>query len=63
MADDWKTNYLDDDDMLLYYDLNNDGIVDFYDFAIFAEKWTSGEDEDIVTLMNEWLRESWLYEP
>ena len=46
---------------LLAADLNNDGIVDFRDFAILAKDWDCRNYDDISELVDEWLQKSWLY--
>ena len=58
LADSWMGSDLVEDNALLISDLNNDGIVDFYDFAILAE---DADFEDIGILADEWLLKSWLY--
>ncbi len=48
---------------LLATDLNNDGIVNFYDFAILVGDWDEVVDyNDIFILAYEWLEETGLYD-
>ena len=62
-ADNWATDSFSyqQEDELLASDLNNDGIVNFLDYAILTEDRTSGDYEDIAELAEQWLQKSWLY--
>ena len=59
----WVTGGFEQENILLYGDLNNDGIVNLKDLAITAEDWDSEEADlyDILTLAEEWLEKNWLY--
>jgi len=49
------------DDELLAADLNNDGVVDFLDYAILTTERDRETYDDIAALAGQWLQKSWLY--
>ncbi|MHC4396985.1 MAG: hypothetical protein ACYS1A_15185 [Planctomycetota bacterium] len=60
LADSWMDSSYELADELLVMDLNNDGIVNFPDFAILAKDWDLDYD-DVFILAEQWLDTNWLY--
>jgi hypothetical protein len=62
-ADNWMLDSFSyhQDDELLAADLNNDGVVDFLDYAILTTERDRETCDDIAALAGQWLQKSWLY--
>jgi len=64
LADSWLEDSYLLGDRLLDMDRNNDGIVNFTDFAFLAGDWElkTIDYEDISKLAEQWLETNWIYE-
>ena len=62
-ADEWLTDSYQyrPTDELLAYDLNNDGVVDFLDYAMLTEDRNLESCDPVFELTTDWLLKSWLY--
>jgi len=58
LTDSWQYQPADE---LLAYDLNNDGVVDFLDYAVLTGGRDLADYDSVFDLTSQWLLKSWLY--